>query len=309
MGILQGWPVIRWRQVWINPNTQAMVVRIEDPIPAGSVFHGNLTCEARGTSSTTRCEYDASANTVIWEGTLGPDAGHATEDEALNEVVISFDVRVTDTTQEAFVNEAQAFWDQNRNGQIDPGESNTFVRAQARVRRPQLPETGFPPNRVSVLLPMPQGYAYADFGSLWLEIPKLHVKAPIVGVPQQSENPWEVAWLWDQVGWLEGTAFPTWQGNTVLVAHTTLPTGLPGPFARLNELRWGDLLVLHAFGYVYEYRVQRITWVPAEDLRPLAPSSEDVLTLITCAGWDETQGRYRYRIVVQAALSLWYLVH
>lgn len=280
-----------------------MAVRIVDPIPDGTVYHGNLSCEARGTSVTTRCEYDPGQNAVIWEGTLGPDFGHTTEEEAENEVVIVFEVRVTDPDQDSFVNISEAYWDENNNGVVDPTDPNVAtdspIEQRARVERPELPGTGFAPGRVTVLPPMPRDMAYQSLGLVWLEIPRLGVQAPIVGVPQR-EGIWPVDWLWDQIGWLEGTAFPGWPGNTVLTGHVILPSGLPGPFVGLQRLHSGDWIVLNVFG---ERRIYQVIWarkVRADALWVLGHTEQDVLTLVTCTGWNETRGRYEYRWVVRA---------
>ena len=75
----------------------------------------------------------------------------------------------------------------------------------------KLPATGFAPNIVTLLPAQPIEKAYADEG-MWLEIPALGVKQSIVGVPGPD---WDVTWLGSQIGYLQGTAFPTWNGNSV----------------------------------------------------------------------------------------------
>ena len=146
---------------------------------------------------------------------------------------------------------------------------------------------------------MPQDMAYQDLGPVWLEIPKLGLRAPIVGVPQR-EGAWPVDWLWDQVGWLEGTAFPGWSGNTVLTGHVTLPSGLPGPFANLQALEPGDWIVLHLFGETRTYRVVWNRVVRPDALWVLGHTERDVLTLMTCADWNEAHDHYEARRVVRA---------
>lgn len=42
-----------------------------------------------------------------------------------------------------------------------------------------------------------------------LEIPLMGVKISIVGVPKKDAT-WNVAWLENQTGWLEESAFPSW---------------------------------------------------------------------------------------------------
>ncbi len=165
----------------------------------------------------------------------------------------------------------------------------------------QLPKTGFAPGRFTPLPPRPARVAFADTG-LWLEIPRLGVMAPIVGVP--TDTPDAVTWLYDQVGYLQSTTFPTWKGHTVLTAHNYLPTGAPGPFAALNQLRWGDIVRIHFGGQVYEYEVRRAAVVASDAVWVFkAPSSRGTwLTLITCRNFDERTGEYRFRVAVQAVL-------
>jgi len=59
---------------------------------------------------------------------------------------------------------------------------------------------------------------------------------------------WDVTWLEDNVGWLNGTAFPSWDGNSVLTAHVTDSNGLPGPFANIKKLKYGDQIIILMFG-------------------------------------------------------------
>jgi LPXTG-site transpeptidase (sortase) family protein len=172
------------------------------------------------------------------------------------------------------------------------------VTASVTVHVPRLPETGFAPGRVTRL----DGQSrLMDLGELTLEIPELGVSIPIVGVPADQEG-WDLTWLGAQAGYLEGTAYPTHRGNSALTAHVTLPNGRPGPFAALGELRWGDRVVVHAFGMQYVYEVRTVARVTAVDLRPLGHKDQTWLTLITCRTYDEAGGRYLHRIIVQAVL-------
>ncbi len=78
--------------------------------------------------------------------------------------------------------------------------------------------------------------AYLAEGDITLEIPSLGVKIPIVGVPKR-DGTWNVSWLEDQAGWLEGSAFPSWNGNSVLTAHVYKFNGQPGPFINLINIK------------------------------------------------------------------------
>ncbi len=164
-----------------------------------------------------------------------------------------------------------------------------------------LPETGFAPGVVTLLPAQPENARYTDLFSLGLEIPKLDVDIPIVGVPK-IESGWDVTWLWDDAGYLEGTAFPTWEGNTAITGHVTLPSGLPGPFAGLGTLGWGDEIVINFFGMRYEYSVREVRWVEPDDMSSLGHEELDWVTLITCSGFNEQTGAYNWRTIVRAVL-------
>jgi LPXTG-site transpeptidase (sortase) family protein len=163
-----------------------------------------------------------------------------------------------------------------------------------------LPETGFAPGVVTRLPDQPMEKAYTGLGELWLEIPRLGLQAPIVGVPLSGES-WNVSWLADQVGWLEGTAFPTWEGNSSLTAHVYDANGEPGPFVHLRWLWYGDEIIVHAWGQEYVYAVRSVRQVGVQDVSPIL-KHEDFpwLTLITCRGYDEASDTYRYRIIIRA---------
>jgi len=146
--------------------------------------------------------------------------------------------------------------------------------------------------------PLAQDRAPGDF---WLEISSLDVELPILGVPL-TEYGWDVTWLGDQAGYLEGTAFPTWAGNTAITAHVWSADNTPGPFVDLHTLRHGDRVEIHAWGQVYTYEVREVMQVRPDDLRALPHDDYDVLTLITCQGFDESSGEYAWRLAVRAVL-------
>jgi uncharacterized repeat protein (TIGR01451 family) len=76
--------------------------------------------------------------------------------------------------------------------------------------RRKLPDTGFAKDSQTVLPIQPSDLAYAST-DVMLEVPGLGVKIPIVGVPKKNGT-WNVSWLGNQAGWLEGSAFPSWSG-------------------------------------------------------------------------------------------------
>jgi LPXTG-site transpeptidase (sortase) family protein len=137
--------------------------------------------------------------------------------------------------------------------------------------------------------------------SLTLEIPSLGVNIPIVGVPLRNGE-WDVSWLGRQAGWLEGSAFPSWNGNSVLTSHVYLPNGFPGPFVNLNTLKYGDQVIVHAFGQKYTFEVRTNAIVEPNDTSALKHEDKPWLTLVTCKEYDEKTNTYRKRVVVRAVL-------
>jgi uncharacterized repeat protein (TIGR01451 family) len=132
----KNWPVVLWKHVWINPNPIIVKVRIVDPIPSNAEYIPNtLSYEARGSSVTFDCYYDQSSNSIIWEGIMGQDQGHTSEETANNEVVIQFKTKVV-SGYEAH-NQAKAYWDENDDGEIDGNDSNVANDTPALSNDPQ----------------------------------------------------------------------------------------------------------------------------------------------------------------------------
>ena len=133
------------------------------------------------------------------------------------------------------------------------------------------------------------------------EIPALGVRRPIVGVPLR-EGQWELSWLSSQIGWLQGTSYPTLAGNTALTAHVYDANGLPGAFVHLHTLKWGDVILIRTSSATYHYEVREVRRVQPDDLSVLRHEDRDWLTLITCQGYQEAQDRYHWRVAVRAVL-------
>jgi uncharacterized repeat protein (TIGR01451 family) len=110
----EGLPVMTWKMVWINDgNISALNTQVLDPVPVGTSYvAGSVACEARGTSTTAVCVYDATENRVRWEGNIAPDSGATDEASAANEVVITFSTTVP-ATIDSVSNQAQAYYDAN----------------------------------------------------------------------------------------------------------------------------------------------------------------------------------------------------
>jgi LPXTG-site transpeptidase (sortase) family protein len=181
------------------------------------------------------------------------------------------------------------------------GGNMTLSNVYSYVYGATLPSTGFAPGRITAL--PPQSVSYADLGDLWLEIPKLGVQIPIVGIPQSANGEWDVSWLGNDAGWLNGTAFPTWAGNSVLTGHVWNADNTAGPFANLNQLWYGDKVIVHAWGGQYVYEVRSVLQVSPWSTGAMMKHQElPWLTLVSCRGYDETSDTYKYRVLVRAVL-------
>ena len=164
-----------------------------------------------------------------------------------------------------------------------------------------LPLTGFSQGQVTVLPEQEKAAAYNNAGMV-LALPKLGVSAQIVGVPLDNDG-WNTTWLGNNAGYLEGSAFPTWEGNTVITGHIWTSTNKPGIFLNLSTLQYGDEVQIYAWGQVYTYQVRSNYLVSETNVNSVMQSrSADWLTLLTCDGYDPETGTYAYRRVVNAVL-------
>lgn len=187
-----------------------------------------------------------------------------------------------------------------------PDDDPTNNQASAAIailppRVPEAPQTGFAPGRITFLPPAPATYPYQSYGDFWLEIPALGVRLRILGVPQTASG-WDVTWLHDQAGYLHGTAFPTTTGNSVITAHVWLASGKKGPFYGLEGMRYGQNVILHAWGLRYIYSVREVDLVTPRDPSIFRHEERPWITLVTCRDYDEMRAIYHQRVAVHAVL-------
>jgi LPXTG-site transpeptidase (sortase) family protein len=164
-----------------------------------------------------------------------------------------------------------------------------------------LPNSGFAPGKVTRLPQQPAAIKYNDDNGMQLSIPGQNVHVPLVGVPAEGKS-WDLTWLGKQAGYLEGTAFPTLTGNAVIAGHAYTADGLPGPFANLENLKWGDHIEIQAWGQRYIYEVREVKRVAPNDLSVLGHEQDAWVTLITCQGFNDGAKAYLWRVVVRAVL-------
>ncbi|MCB2178361.1 sortase [bacterium] len=173
----------------------------------------------------------------------------------------------------------------------------TFTVSETAV----LPETGFPQGVVAELGAQPLDKLYAET-NLTLEIPALNISTAIEGVPL-TEDGWDVSWLGSHVGYLDGSAFPTWEGNTVITGHVWDADNQPGIFSDLKSLRYGDQIYIQAWGQTYVYEVRENTLLNQSSLdKVMQPEEIDWLTLLTCENYNPASEMYQYRRMVRAVL-------
>jgi LPXTG-site transpeptidase (sortase) family protein len=134
-------------------------------------------------------------------------------------------------------------------------------------------------------------------------IPAIDVDSPVVVIAIRNGT-WDVEQITHEVGHLQGTASPGDSSNAVMAGHITLAAGGYGPFKGLAQLQPGDkVLVYVGEQEVYVYVVDSVQTVEATDVEVAYPTTEPILTLITCVNWDPVQGRYNDRLVVVAHLG------
>ena len=164
---------------------------------------------------------------------------------------------------------------------------------------PLLPDTGFAAGKTTPL--KAQESPYRQQAGVTLSITRLGITIPITGVPIGDQG-WLTDWLANEAGWLDGTAFPGWEGNSVLAGHNYLADGSAGPFKDLQQLRWGDRIEVTAFGSTSVFEVRAVKKVKPDDLSILEHQDQPYLTLVTCKSFSEKTQRYQWRVVVEAVL-------
>jgi len=259
-----------------GPN-EATHVEVTDRLPSGYLYESSAP--SQGT-------YDADKG--VWAvGTLAPNA--------------TATLLITATVQSGgvYTNTAEVTALEPVDPDATPGDGlgDDYAEVALQVLAPSLPETGFAPGKPVPLAPRPAESLTLEWR---VRIPRLGLDAPVVGVPLSSQG-WDVRWLADAVGWLHGSAFPTWRGNTVLTAHVWDADNTPGLFYGLEKLRYGDRIVLYAGNTTATYMVVDNRLVTPKDVDAVfAPAETDVLTLVTCQGFNPDQAAYPYRRVVRA---------
>jgi sortase A len=135
-----------------------------------------------------------------------------------------------------------------------------------------------------------------------LVIPALGVDAPVVLIGLQNGT-WAVDQLTQEVGHLQGTASPGDASNVAIAGHVTLAQGGDGPFRSLAQLKQGDDVIVFAGEQPFRYLVEQVRVVLPDDVQVTFPTTEPVVTLITCANWNQSRHAYDDRIIAVGRLA------
>jgi LPXTG-site transpeptidase (sortase) family protein len=298
--------------------TNAYEVVAQDVLPTGlDLVSGTLTCTL---ADQTNCSYNSGTHTITaaWsEFDLLPAGGTK---------VVTFTVQgnanlpssgsVTNVgtaqwTSLPGVVPAQTSNQYSTERYYDPGASsaiNNYTATSSLVLNSLgggaggfvIPITGFAPGESDQLYRAPFG-GYPVSGDLNITIPSQKLSIPIVGAVLENGG-WNIDWLWYEAAWLQGTAYPTYSGNSVITAHVVTADGKPGPFARLKQLQIGDRVYIVSNGYRYIYVVRATKSVGPTDISILEHKDVPWLTLVTCDQYDKKTRQYLKRIVVSAEL-------
>ena len=132
-----------------------------------------------------------------------------------------------------------------------------------------------------------------------LIIPGLDVDIPVFEAWLRGRT-WEFRIFTEEAGHLQYTAYPGQRGNVVIGAHYALADFAPGPFQNLDQLEVGDLIQVYYLGRLFNYRVTGADLVSPTDLRILATTPGETLTLLTCYDYSPQAATYTRRYVVYA---------
>lgn len=116
-----------------------------------------------------------------------------------------------------------------------------------------------------------------------LIIPNIKVDAPIIWNVAEDKI---IAELQNGVVQYQGTALPGQLGNIFITGHSSYYLWAKGSykdvFALLNKLSAGDKIYIQYKGATFTYIVRNQKVVEPNDLTVLAPTGENILSLMTC---------------------------
>jgi sortase A len=144
----------------------------------------------------------------------------------------------------------------------------------------------------------PTATARSVYPAVRIEAPAIHLDAKVVESPIINGE-WQIPKF--AAGHLQGTAQPLQGSNVVLAGHVqSISSG--DVFANVDQLRPDDVIRLYTEAAVVTYKVDKVEVVANNDMKPISPTTHEVLTLITCTGtWLPLEHDYSQRTVVIAS--------
>ena len=162
--------------------------------------------------------------------------------------------------------------------------------------------TGTPPSLTAV--PTIDLTATPPPTTLRITAEKAALVATIIRVYFGKTDDWDVTYLNEYAGHLQGTAEIGQGGNVVLAGHVELKDGRQGPFANIGSLTNGDLITIVSDEpddpVVMRYHVTEVRVVDPHDLDSIRNHGYEELTLVTCQDWSEKTRTYNKRLIVHA---------
>jgi Sortase domain len=142
---------------------------------------------------------------------------------------------------------------------------------------------------------------------VWLTIPAIGVKAPVVNLGLNRNGTLQVPRTTTVVGWYTGSPRPGATGSAIIAGHVDSRSG-PGVFFWLRAMHRGErIYVRRADGTLAVFTVTAVkmyakSQFPTAMVYGAVPDAE--LRLITCGGtFDYARGSYLSNVVVYARLS------
>lgn len=135
-----------------------------------------------------------------------------------------------------------------------------------------------------------------------MTIPAIRISAPLVPLGVRPDGYMDLPYNPHQVAWYQFTAKPGMGGNAVFSAHVDYINYGPAVFWNLSKLRPGDEVSIKLTdGTWLRYTVSVSYTIPVEllDIHALlAPTDDETVTLITCAG-AFANDNYSHRVIVR----------
>jgi sortase (surface protein transpeptidase) len=157
------------------------------------------------------------------------------------------------------------------------------------------------------ILPVSLSAAQQTPKPVWLTIPAIGVKAPIVDLGLNRNGTLQVPSTTTVVGWYTSSPRPGATGSAVIAGHVDSRSG-PGVFFWLRTVRPGErVYVRRADGTLAVFKVTKVQMYAKARFPTAAvygPVPDAELRLITCGGtFDYARGSYLSNVVVYARLS------